>query len=113
MLTSKEREACSDLFYIFSEERIEPHQWNEKAAFLLYEMIAKIKKCSAGMNWLPTIATAMPTSGSAAATYLLKYVYKSVKAHIQLKKITAVVVPCQQVGVGVYKTDIYMAVMGL
>ncbi|MEE9412891.1 MAG: hypothetical protein V3V22_07550 [Methylococcales bacterium] len=114
-LTHDERVACSDLFFIATGERIEPHSWNPKAAELLFRFIHKLKDCSKGFAWITTFPP-LPTNTN-APEFLAKVGWYLFQVWEQYKKVENNLefnARCRDTGkYGRWPTNIKSAIMGM
>jgi hypothetical protein len=113
-MTQEERQTCARLYFLYSGgEPVQEHKWNDKGANELYRMILKVQNCSTGIAWLPKVPNTMPTIAKQAATYLVQYLYKSLKKQYALNKSKTAVVPaCVQSHFLAHRSLILSAIAG-
>ncbi|WP_306536928.1 hypothetical protein [Geobacter sp.] len=73
-MTIEEKQKCAEVFKMLTGQETQPQDWNESAANLLAEMVAKVRDCSNAMDFVPR-----PPGWKPNWTYVVKYVYESLK----------------------------------
>lgn len=73
-MTIEEKQKCAEVFKMLTGQETKPQDWNESAANLLAEMVAKVRDCSNAMDFVPR-----PPGWKPGWTYIVKYVYESIR----------------------------------
>ena len=91
-LSQEEKVACEKVFFAITQERIDSHRWNPKAAALLYKFLYEVKTCSRGAAWItnmpafPITGTSLKKLARTAGKYI-QDVYKEYQKIDRLEKI--------------------------
>lgn len=83
-LSSEEKEACADLYFIFTDgdNSMPAHKWNGAAAIELYKMIKRIKDCT---EWIMSLPSLVPTNGLSTSINAVKYLLSIWRTKISIE----------------------------
>lgn len=73
-MTIVDKKKCAETFEMLTGEKTNPEEWNQTAANLLAEMVAKITECSDAMDFVPR-----PSGFKPGWSYIVKNVYGNLK----------------------------------
>lgn len=75
-MTIEDKNKCAETYEMLTGEKTNTEDWNQTAADLLAEMVAKVAECSDAMDFVPRPSGFMPGWG-----YIVKNVYEALKRH--------------------------------
>jgi len=80
-MTIEDKKKFSETFEMITGEKTRPEDWNENAANLLAEMVAKLRECSDAMDYVPRPVGFKPGWG-----YIAKQAFGALKQHFSNDK---------------------------
>lgn len=105
-LSYEEQLKCVEIWNGLTGEYSSPDQWNDNAANLLAEMVAKINHCSVSMHLVPR-----PTGSRPGLFWLLTEAYGALKRYLTTDN-SRIYIACRSAAVVSYKTKITEALQG-
>ena len=76
-MTTEEKQKCAEGFKTLTGKDTNANAWNEQAANLLAEMVAKMRTCSNAMDFVPH-----PVGWRPGLSYIVDYVYHAIKNRV-------------------------------
>lgn len=73
-MTKDDKEICAEVYKTLTGRDTNVDDWNEAAANVLSEMVAKMRDCSNALDFVPR-----PLSWRPGLSYIVKYVFQSLR----------------------------------